>query len=463
MPEKQADFNFVRIFVRFFLVQLTRYPFKSLAVLISIAGLALVQAGCQQRAYTDFYTESMAGEIRELENRIYEYDDAYQSIEQELSLLEAENAELHQQLMTLDSSASKRNAGQNSSLLKGFGAGSFEGESIQPVPMRESQAIEIPSADHLPPPVKGTPKPTPSIVPKTEPAISPAPVPSKPTPGKEKAKSFNEPTVPLIEPGVPSDSLPKALQPRNDSTILPSTSPPNSRNESPAVPNSLQAPSDGMKAPNFPIFPPATNGTSLPSRSDAANVRQASVGLPSDLDPHSISQGRIEMPQIVAPATYSNSKAIPSKSVADTKPVVDTKVVEIGFHPTLCRGQNLNKEDGDDGLYLVLQPRNQSSEIIDQPAAVTIVAMDPKRPPGEARIGRWTLSEQEIEAALEPIGISHGYHISLPWQETMPLGDMVQVHVRYEMQDGRRLINERRIQLHVPSTASSVWTPRVPR
>jgi hypothetical protein len=427
-------------------------------MLLCIAGLALVQAGCQRRAYTDFYTESMAGEIRELENRIYEYDDAYRSVEQELSVLEAENAELHQQLMTLNSSASKRNDGPGSSFLKSFGGGSTERESIQPVPKRESQPIEIPSVDHLPPPAKSTPKSSPTIVPKPDPAFSPAPLPTKPTPTKEKPKTNNDPSVPLIEPGTKSDTLPNILQPRSENNVLPPMSLPGSRMESPSAPNSMQPPTDGgFKSPTLPTLPSPTNGTSLPPKSGEGSLRQASLGLPSDLDPQSVSQSRIEMPPIVAPASYSNSKP------SSTKSVLDNKVVEIGFHPTLCRGQNLNKEDGDDGLYLVLQPRNQSSEIIDQPAAMTIVAMDPKRPQGEARIGRWTLSEEEIEAALEPIGISHGYHVSLPWQEIAPLGDSVQVHVRYEMQDGRRLINERRIQLHVPSTASNVWTPRVPK
>ncbi|MFN9914198.1 MAG: hypothetical protein ACK53L_16535, partial [Pirellulaceae bacterium] len=93
----------------------------------------------------------------------------------------------------------------------------------------------------------------------------------------------------------------------------------------------------------------------------------------------------------------------------------DQKVAEIGLHPSMCRGQNMDEQDGDDGLYLVLQPRNQSGETVDQPAAVTIVAIDPKLEEADARIGRWTFSLEEVEAALEPIGAARGYHLSLPW------------------------------------------------
>ncbi len=426
-------------------------------MLLSIVGFVLAQAGCQRQAYTDFYTESMAGEIRELENRIYEYDDAYRSIEQELSILESENARLHEELML--ASSSKQNGHSKRSFLNGLGSETIREETIRPTPLKDyEQPIEIPSVDHLPPPPNSTLKSTTPIEPKADSHASPPALPNKSLPSKDKPSSSSEPSIPLIDPGIKSDSLPKALQPKSESTILPPTSPPSA---SPLkTPSPLQPPSKGIEAIPFSPIPstnsPSPNsGTSVPSKLNPNSDSSAGANLPSSLDPQSVATSRIEMPQIVVPASHVNTSRI------ESKPIADKKVVEIGFHPTLCRGQNLNKEEGDDGLYLVLQPRNQSGEFVDQPADVTIVAMDPKRPEGETRIGRWTLTAEEIEAALEPIGISHGFHVSLPWQASVPLGDVVQVHVRYEMKDGRRLINERRVQLHVPSTASNVWTPRV--
>jgi hypothetical protein len=441
-----------------FLVQLTSYPLKNFAVLLCIVGFVLVQVGCQRQAYTDFYTESMAGEIRELENRIYEYDDAYRSIEEELSILESENERLHQELAGMNAAFSKRNSNSQGSFLKSFGSGAADGEIIRPAPVHESERpLSIPSVDHLPPPQRSTPKLAPPIESKAAPSSSTPTLPSKSSPSTNKPKSSVEPSIPLIDPGTKTETLPKALLQKTENTILPpsnATSTP-----SPKTPSPLQPPSGGIEAIPFSPSPAPSpspgSGTSVPSKSKDTLVSQASANLPSDLDPQSVATSRIEMPQIVVPASHANVSSMGSK------PSADRKVVEIGFHPTLCRGQNLNKEEGDDGLYLVLQPRNQSGEFVDQPADVTIVAMDPKRPEGEARIGRWTLTAEELEAALEPIGISHGFHVSIPWQADAPLGDVVQVHVRYEMKDGRRLINERRVQLHVPSTASNVWTPRV--
>jgi hypothetical protein len=109
----------------------------------------------------------------------------------------------------------------------------------------------------------------------------------------------------------------------------------------------------------------------------------------------------------------------------------------------------------------VLQPKNTSGEPVDIPADLTIVVLDPNRPEEQSKLGRWTLTKEEVDAQLEPIGIARGFHIALKWQDAKPLGDSVQVYIRYEMEDGRRLVNERRLQIHVPSIGSASWTPRV--
>lgn len=407
--------------------------------------------GCQRQAYTDFYTESMASEVRELENRIYEYDAAYQSIEQELAVLEAENAELHSRLMHIESAPKN----------KPLGGSSFNGSSsLKTIPAEaapvyeyaspiETGPIEIPSVDNLPPPRASKPaEPTPAPKREAAPKVSPAAPPKAST-------DANELVPPKIEFGSPSrgsglgssptETLPKLNAPSSGGTLPPSTPPSGSMPTQP-----------GNTTPSM-IMPPPKQGTSLPPKPNRDQSSPLVGGLPSSPDEAKASTAKIEVPVEVVAAGFQEKRKNSS-----SKRNEDRKIVEIAFHPSLCRGQNLDEEEGDDGLYLVLQPRNQAGEIVDEAAAVTVVAMDPKRPEGEERIGRWTISKEELESALEPIGLSRGYHLSLPWQnEVAPDGDVVQVYVRYEMADGRRLINERRIQLHRAAAGSNVWMPRV--
>jgi hypothetical protein len=451
-----------------------------LIIAVYLAG----STGCQH-AYNDFYTESMAGEIRELENRIYEYDEAYQSLEQEVGVLESENARLHRQVIDLQKEhATPR--GSNSLLTPKEG-----------VDLRGPAPSKVPSADHLPPAKNSSSANEPKVVPKVEPlepppTAKPASPSPTPKPAKEKPNSADlEP--PLIELGVPSTdssllppssealpTLPAPVQPKSPSSLLPPpvesqpspgpsslmppTTPPASLTPPSSAPSSLTPPSLPPANPTPPSIlpPPAQGGQGASKGSGSASQASIRTALPESLDWNAIGQDQIAVPDALAAEANeivaAGYQPPPSKRVPG-----DQKVAEIGLHPSMCRGQNMDEQDGDDGLYLVLQPRNQSGETVDQPAAVTIVAIDPKLEEADARIGRWTFSLEEVEAALEPIGVAHGYHLSLPWQGLTPAGDSVQVFVRYEMPDGRRLINERLVYIHQPDTASNVWTPRVRR
>ncbi len=52
------------------------------------------QVGCRNAAYSDLYVESMAAEIRQLEDQLYEFDNEYHVLEKELASLKAENQKL---------------------------------------------------------------------------------------------------------------------------------------------------------------------------------------------------------------------------------------------------------------------------------------------------------------------------------------------------------------------------------
>ena len=427
----------------------------------------LFLAGCQRRAYTDLYVQNMASEIRELEDRIYEYDAAYQGMEGELHGLQSENQQLHQKLMRMQSEPQG-----SRSLFKGFNGPGSEMHSVPSQRSSEGERVNPKSSIRVLPEPDPVPNIVPSPLPKkssetTAPSIDNLPSSSEKAPSKKENAApkvdTNDLEPPRIELGSPAKSI-----------LPPSGGLPPNTDSSPPMPNT-----DGLLPPpvkNGSLPPPnagthnrspihrdrqvaidTTENRMEPSASEIVLAgTQASEGLPGRLDADAIDAGRIDIPIAIQPAVHQRTASSDSNTSSN-----DTKIVEIAFHPTLCRGQYLNAEDDNDGLYLVLQPRNRLGESIDHPASVTIVALDPNRTEGDSRIGRWTLTAEEVDAALEPIGVSHGYHLALPWQQAKPSGDAVQVYVRYEMDDSRRLVNERRIQLHVPTNGSAAWTPRV--
>ena len=421
---------------------------------IILCGVSLL-GGCQRRAYTDLYVERMAGEIRELEDRIYEYDSAYRQTEDELDIIRSENESLRNRLAEQPSQYQKAN---NSTL-----RGRLE-------ELRDSRNESSPksSTKNLPssPSIPGTDKSgsgNAAETTKRPPAIIPQPDPIADVLPLESEQKSVAPAKPMQSPTIPNKSL----------LETPPASPPS-------------APID-LEPPDIDLGVPSNRSPDAIMPLPLRPFPTTSIPLPKSVDPKTISSNQIVLPAFV---THANATTIADPRIgrSNTEPVAiatsiitatkarpqigkpqlisqpaDTRVVEIGFHPTLCRGGNREADPTEDGLRLVMQPKNQLSEFLQQPAGMTLVVVDPARPEGQSKIGRWTWTAEEMQASLEPIGVSQGFHLAVAWQSIRPTSKSVQVHVRYEMADGRRLVNQKEITLYSPSVGSDAWTPRVPK
>jgi hypothetical protein len=172
-----------------------------------------------------------------------------------------------------------------------------------------------------------------------------------------------------------------------------------------------------------------------------------------------IELGQIPLPAQLASASMAGNEA-PARLATAVEMPEDTRVAEINFHPSLCRAVNLDDKEADDGVYLVLQPLNEARQFVPLPADLLIVAIDPARDGAAARIGRWSLTSDEVQAKLQPIGSSQGIHLSLPWTGGDPQADRVVVFVRYTMFDGRQIVGEHTVFVNGARRPATVWVPR---
>jgi hypothetical protein len=83
-------------------------------------GIALIcgigSSGCRQRAFTELYAESLAREIREVEDLVYEFDAENRAMEYEIHDLRRTNAQLKARLEELQSERARLGAaGPNAS------------------------------------------------------------------------------------------------------------------------------------------------------------------------------------------------------------------------------------------------------------------------------------------------------------------------------------------------------------
>lgn len=428
--------------------------------MLACALSGLMASGCRQRAFTELYIEKMASEIRMLEDRIYEFDAADQSNIQEIEQLEREIASLRKAYEEL-----QRKVGDTK-----FSPNRTNGDSS-----RKSEAYEIPSVlfpdssssieiIENPPAVMRSPVAPPvykeNQTPDTTKGLGLPPDTSKGLPPID--------AEPLLPPAVGSKlrepqatNNPRSRQNKSD---LPS---PESLTEEISLPSTLVRSGQPSKPMVAPVQPPNLAPVDVPSLSTTPSTN-APILLPKairnlqDANPQgSLNRNKIKMPEGIKVQWASATEPIQRDSEDSNRTdIVDKKVAEIGFHPTICRGNNFDETPGDDGLYLVVTPLNAAGQVVNGLGTLTVVVEDSAILDNQGRIARWEFHPQELEEMLTPIGASQGFHLSLPWQELKPNSPSVTVYLLYELNDGRSMVNNRVIHLRKPSKGQTVWTPR---
>jgi hypothetical protein len=395
-----------------------------------MAIFSLIGSGCHQRAYNELYVENMASEIRLLEDRIYEYDAEYRALENELEDLRATNEGLESRLRDAERDRTDR----------------------------FSPPKSVPKTDTSKP---SSPKPAP---PKSSGSKSEGPTPATPKPAAPKESLKLPPSEVLeVETPAPPPFNSKSSEP-GGGELLPSK--PNAEPSGSLLPDSNSAPllpnpkllepplSSGAQAPRE--LAPRELALSQPQAPDRAS--SAPRGLPSEVARASYEERRIAAPTLppdpaIAPSTTTGSATTGSATPSDTR------IRQIEFHPGLCRGIRRDGNVGEEGIALVLVPRNQKHEFVAASGKITVVLEEPGE--GQARrLGKWEYTAQEAAELLEPVGSAQGIHLELPWHENKPQSNLIDVYVRFTDEQGITMVNHRQIHLRKPTPGQSTWTPK---
>jgi len=138
----------------------------------------------------------------------------------------------------------------------------------------------------------------------------------------------------------------------------------------------------------------------------------------------------------------------------------DTKITHLHLHPLLTGGADFDGQSGDDGLSVVLEPRNADDEYVPQAGPVSIIVLDPARQGDAARVARWDFDLSAARQALAAAPPARGLKFELQWPAAPPASTRLSLFVRYETPDGRKLQTSREIHLKPPGESSPGWTPR---
>lgn len=138
------------------------------------------------------------------------------------------------------------------------------------------------------------------------------------------------------------------------------------------------------------------------------------------------------------------------------------QVVGIALNRTLTGGINSGDRPGDQGLLVVVEPRDRAGRTIDAPAEMSIVVLDPSQRDEEgmaACAARWDFSAAETAAMFRRNGANRAIHLMMAWPGEPPKHGNLHLFVRYTTRDGRKLEADQPIEVAVPGQMSARWDP----
>jgi hypothetical protein len=220
----------------------------------------------------------------------------------------------------------------------------------------------------------------------------------------------------------------------------------------------IEAP--GIPPVSSPPVPrsPATDGV-VPRRTNRESLDRPKLEVPAIEGP----APKVEV-EPTLPLLETKPSQLPPPPSQETKQLepepIDTKVTQIFLNPLLTGGDSLDREPGDDGLSILVEPRNKSNQFVPQAGSVSVVVLDPAKQGDAARVARWDFDPSATRQKLNRVSSSRGIHLRLPWPANPPTTSKLRVFVRYETADGRKLQADREITISPPGQYSHRWTPR---
>lgn len=118
----------------------------------------------------------------------------------------------------------------------------------------------------------------------------------------------------------------------------------------------------------------------------------------------------------------------------------------------LARGTGGVDEDGapgDEGLMVVIVPRDEDGSAVKVPARVLVAAWEITPAGLKSPIGSWNVPADKLRPTWKSGLISTGYFVAVPWQ-TLPSTDRVRIAVRLVTTDGRTFEADRDVTVRPP-------------
>ncbi len=202
-----------------------------------------------------------------------------------------------------------------------------------------------------------------------------------------------------------------------------------------------------------PAAPRPLNKPELPADPDLGPLLEPPVKKPTNEPAGSVKPMRHEQ-------SDGEPRTVRASSLKKPEPEVTDKVVtHLHLNPLHTCGLGFDQAPGDDGLSILLEPRNEANQYVPLAGPVSVVVLDPSKNGDDARVARWDFSSA-LTAEKFAQGAIMGIQLKLPWPGKPPESAKLEVFVRYETPEGKKLQAEKEIFIALAGQFSQRWTPR---
>lgn len=174
--------------------------------------------------------------------------------------------------------------------------------------------------------------------------------------------------------------------------------------------------------------------------------------------------GGNRLPSETAPAeTLPGPGGAAMKTPVEEKPYTppeDLRVTHVVINPVLTTGHNFDRRPGDDGISVVIEPRNADDEFVPRAGDVSIALLDPAAEGEAQRVARWDFPLDEATHRIRTDKFGRGLVFKLPWPDDPPQRTRLHVFVRYTSDDGREMQADQPIEIAEQGEYSNRWTPK---
>lgn len=167
--------------------------------------------------------------------------------------------------------------------------------------------------------------------------------------------------------------------------------------------------------------------------------------------------GAAFLPRNVGRVSEGASEEPPSTSASDEERTASTSnvsgvAVSLAFDKTKTRGEDLDGKPGDEGVLVVLQPRDRDGNYVTEVGPVVIEVVDSpsaKKSDSQAQVAEWKFSKEEVRRAMRNSALGRGAFLQVDWDEHIPANSKLLVIARWTTPKGEELTAQQVVKVNL--------------